>query len=49
MDEQPNSNGNNRNPGGTFAEGNPGGPGRPKGSVAIVAKIKAKFEEDPIY
>ncbi len=49
MEDRPNSNGENRNPDGTFAEGNPGGPGRPKGSVSIVAKIKAKFEEDPKY
>jgi hypothetical protein len=49
MDEEPKSNGDNRNSDGTFAEGNPGGPGRPKGSVSIVAKIKAKFEEDPEY
>jgi hypothetical protein len=47
MQEEAKSNGDNRNPDGTFAEGNPGGPGRPKGSVSIVAKIKNKFEEDP--
>jgi hypothetical protein len=49
MEEGPKSNGDNRNPNGPFAEGNPGGPGRPKGSVSIVARIKAKFEEDPEY
>ena len=49
MEEEPKSNGENRNSDGTFADGNPGGPGRPKGSVSIVAKIKAKFEEDPEY
>jgi hypothetical protein len=27
----------------------PADQGRPKGSVSIVAKIKAKFEEDPEY
>lgn len=45
----PTSNGNNRNPDGTFAVGNPGGPGRPFGSVSIVAKIKQKFQENPEY
>jgi hypothetical protein len=49
MEEQPTLNGDNRNPDGTFAVGNTGGPGRPTGSVSIVAKIKAKFEEDPKY
>jgi hypothetical protein len=42
MEEQPISNCNKRNPDGTFAVGNPGGPGRPQGSVSIVSKINAK-------
>lgn len=49
MADEPTFNGNNRNPDGTFAVGNPGGPGRPLGSVSIVAKIKKKFEENPQY
>lgn len=35
---QPDNNGDNRNPDGTFAKGNPGGPGRPP--VSITAEIK---------
>jgi hypothetical protein len=49
MAAEPFLNGENRNPDGTFAVGNPGGPSRPVGSVSIVAKIKKKFEEDPAY
>jgi hypothetical protein len=49
MEEEPTLSGENRNPDGTFAVGNPGGPGRPPGSVSIVAKIKQKFLEDPEY
>ena len=49
MEEQPISNGDKRNPDGTFAKGWEGGPGRPVGSVSIVAKIKKKFEENPEY
>lgn len=45
----PNTNGNFRKPDGTFAVGNPGGPGRPVGSVSIVGKIKQKFQENPEY
>lgn len=38
-----------RDEAGLFLPGNPPGPGRPKGSVSIVAKIKQKFEENPEY
>jgi hypothetical protein len=47
--EQPILNGEKRNEDGTFAPGHIGGPGRPPGSVSIVAKIKKKFEENPEY
>lgn len=47
MSDSPTENG--RNPDGTFAAGNPGGPGRPQGSVSVIAKIKRKFEENPDY
>lgn len=47
--EDPTLIGNKRNADGTFANGNPGGPGRPTGSVSIVAKIKQKFLENPEY
>jgi hypothetical protein len=32
---------------GRFVPGNPGGPGRPKGSISIIGRIKQIFEEDP--
>lgn len=32
---------------GLFVEGNPGGPGRPKGSYSIVEMIKRKLQEHP--
>ena len=32
---------------GRFAEGNAGGPGRPKGSLSIMAKIKKYLEDNP--
>lgn len=38
---------NGRNPDGTFAVGNPGGPGRPDGSVSIVEAIRRKLKEIP--
>jgi hypothetical protein len=47
--EEPDINGDKRNADGTFAVGNSGGPGRPIGSVSIVAKIKQKFLDDPEY
>jgi hypothetical protein len=47
--EEPTIIGDKRNTDGTFAVGNPGRPGRPVGSVSIVAKIKQKFLEDPAY
>lgn len=48
-EQEPKDIGEKRNADGTFAVGNSGGPGRPKGSVSVVAKIKAKFEENPEY
>lgn len=32
---------------GRFVEGNAGGPGRPKGSLSIMAKIKKYLEDNP--
>lgn len=32
---------------GRLLPGTPPGPGRPKGSISIMARIKQKFEEDP--
>lgn len=32
---------------GRFLPGNPGGPGRPEGSISIMTRIKQKFQEDP--
>jgi hypothetical protein len=34
---------------GQFLPGNPGGPGRPQGSVSIITKIKQIFEEQPEF
>jgi len=45
--EEPPTNGDKRNPDGTFAEGNPGGPGRPVGSISIIGKIKQIWENEP--
>lgn len=36
-----------RKPDGTFAEGNPGGPGRPPGSLSLVGLLKKHLEEIP--
>lgn len=47
MEETPTENGDKRNPDGTFAVGSKGGPGRPKGSVSVMAKIKQYLEEHP--
>jgi hypothetical protein len=47
MEQEPKEIGDKRNADGTFAVGNSGGPGRPKGSVSIIQRIKQKFEEDP--
>jgi hypothetical protein len=46
MSKEPNKIGNNRNPDGTFAEGNPGG-GRPKGTLSLVGILKKKLAECP--
>lgn len=43
----PIENGDKRNADGTFAEGNAGGPGRPVGSISIMAKVKQIWAEDP--
>ena len=40
-------NGDKRNPDGTFAEGNKGGPGRPIGSVSITNLIREKLKQIP--
>ena len=45
--EEPKEKGEKRNPDGTFAPGHSGGPGRPQGSISIIGRIKAIFEEDP--
>lgn len=34
---------------GRFLPGNPGGPGRPQGSISIITRIKQKFEENPEF
>lgn len=47
MEEMSKINGDKRNPNGTFAEGNSGGPGRPKGSVSIMQQIKKRLAENP--
>lgn len=48
MTDDPITNGDKRNADGTFAEGNAGGPGRPKGSgLKLTPLLKAKLEEVP--
>lgn len=36
-----------RGPDGKWIKGDPGGPGRPKGSVSIVTRVKQMLKEDP--
>lgn len=47
MDEEPKQIGDKRNPDGTFAVGNPGGPGRPKGAFSIKDAVRKHLEENP--
>lgn len=44
---EPKTNGDKRNPDGTFAEGNSGGPGRPTGSISIKDKVRQHLEAHP--
>lgn len=44
---QPTENGEIRDTKGRFVQGNPGGPGRPVGSISIIGKIKRIWEENP--
>ena len=40
----------NRDEKGRFTEGHPGGPGKPKGSISLVAILKRQLEKiDPLY
>lgn len=45
--QEPLSNGDKRNPDGTFAKGYAGGPGRPVGSVSPITRVKQIFQEKP--
>lgn len=47
MTDTPKENGEIRDEKGRFVQGNPGGPGRPQGSVSIITKIKQIWEKDP--
>lgn len=47
MSEEPTENGDKRNPDGTFAIGNAGGPGRPVGTVSLTTIIRQKLQEAP--
>lgn len=45
--DEPISNGEKRNPDGTFAPGHIGGPGRPKGSISIKDLVRKHLENNP--
>ena len=45
--ETPETIGDKRNPDGTFAVGNSGGPGRPKGSLSIKDLVRQHLEDNP--
>jgi len=45
--DKPNINGEKRDENGRFIKGWEGGPGRPKGSISPIARLKQMFEEDP--
>jgi len=46
-DPLPNGEKSDRDNKGRFVEGNPGGPGRPEGSISFTAAIKKRLEEIP--
>lgn len=45
--ETPTENGEYRDEKGRFTAGNPGGPGRPQGSVSPITALRQMFAEDP--
>ena len=47
MEDEPKTNGEKRNPDGTYAPGHIGGPGRPKGSLSIKDLVRQHLQENP--